>query len=335
MNAFGGNHIPSIHSISNGPARRKQINTLLVFNENVKEVRQDVEYRIFFKADSSRFAVVIYLPNEFPIKRPDVKIFCATQFEDREEDIDPKVRLKHPWLDSENNTVTGAPGLNAFGAHSDLGRVVQAIRREFEKNAPRTLDLAANESNGAIAFKNVSHNKQNTVVTATYNHSQAQQQCFSEINELTKDDLKELLEDDDVAFRQFYQSLDNSVLSEMDKQQDGLKKSIQALISSNRDLSLQLKEKQTSLQVKSTELLNLKEVCNSSETTLKDSVRNLTKRSICDNLNLASHNDELESDQCADQFLRGETQLDDFLSSYIELRKRHHVRKSKSEKLNP
>ena len=333
MNAFGANRIPSIHSMPNGPARRKQINTLLVFNENVKEICQDVEYRIFFKADSSRFAVVIYLPKEFPSQRPDIKIFRATQIEDKE-DIDPKVRLKHPWLDSDNNSVTGAPGLNAFGAHSDLGRVVQAIRREFEKNAPRNLDLASNESNGAIALKNASHNKQNTVMTSTYNHSQAQQQCFSEINELTKEDLKEIL-DDPVAFRQFYQSLDNSVLTEMDKKQDELKKSIHDLISSNRGISLELKEKQNSLQIKSAELLGLKEVCNSSEATLKKSVRNLTKASICDNLNLASHNDELESDQCADQFLRGETQLDDFLNSYIELRKRHHVRKSKSEKLNP
>ena len=43
--------------------------------------------------------------------------------------------LRHSWLDARGNVI-GAPGLNAYGTHSELGRVVQAIKRAFEKDPP-------------------------------------------------------------------------------------------------------------------------------------------------------------------------------------------------------
>ena len=50
--------------------RRKQINTLRIFNENVIEVNSDREYRITFNQDMGKALTMgIYLPADFPGKR--------------------------------------------------------------------------------------------------------------------------------------------------------------------------------------------------------------------------------------------------------------------------
>ena len=44
--------------------------------------------------------------------------------------------MQHSWIDIRSGNVIGSPGLNNFSAHSDLGRVVQVIKREFELKPP-------------------------------------------------------------------------------------------------------------------------------------------------------------------------------------------------------
>ena len=103
-------------------SRRKQINTLMIFNENVSEVESDSKYRIDFTIKNQPVSLDIFLPGGFPKDRPVVKL------------EDPLKSISHPWLDPQGNVV-GAPGLLNHSVHSDLGRVVQAIKREFERNA--------------------------------------------------------------------------------------------------------------------------------------------------------------------------------------------------------
>jgi ESCRT-I complex subunit VPS37 len=45
----------------------------------------------------------------------------------------PQPAVFHPWVDPSTGRVTSAPGLLNFSPHSDLGMVVQAVRRELEK----------------------------------------------------------------------------------------------------------------------------------------------------------------------------------------------------------
>ena len=103
-------------------SRRKQINTLMIFNENVSEVEVDSKYRIDFSIRNRPVSLDIYLPGGFPKDRPVIRL------------QDPLKTFSHPWLDPEGNVV-GAPGLLNHSVHSDLGRVAQAIKREFERNA--------------------------------------------------------------------------------------------------------------------------------------------------------------------------------------------------------
>jgi ESCRT-I complex subunit VPS37 len=104
--------------------RRKQINTLLIFNENVSELVPNVQYRMDFTGGGAcgPLTMIIHLPVGFPKERPTIR-------------IEP-LGLNHPWIENRSGNVIGAPGLNNFSAHSDLGRVVQVIKREFELNPP-------------------------------------------------------------------------------------------------------------------------------------------------------------------------------------------------------
>jgi len=110
--------------------RRKQINTLLIFNENVSEVSPNLRYRVDFTAGSDALVMIIDLPPKFPApgsqNRPVIRI---------ESSQGSGYGLRHSWLDGRGNVI-GAPGLNAYGTHSELGRVVQAIKRAFEKDPP-------------------------------------------------------------------------------------------------------------------------------------------------------------------------------------------------------
>lgn len=113
--------------------RKRQIDTLKIFNDNVVELREDVEYQVEFESGDMRMAIMVSLSPEFPLEKPVLR-------------VSPPVN--HSWC-NEHSEITSAPGLLNFTVHSDLGRVVQAIIREFSKNPPQLKDdisLASNIS---------------------------------------------------------------------------------------------------------------------------------------------------------------------------------------------
>ena len=154
----GGIYPPNVHqnhirSVPNNLAKRKQINTLKIFNDNVIEIRQEQEYRIFFSSENSsedRLVMVIFLPETFPLNtRPVIKIFFSGGGhgdDHHKNNVDFETKMTHPWLDINSSSVIGSPGLNTFGVHSELGRVVQAIKREFEKNPPQKMFMVITKS---------------------------------------------------------------------------------------------------------------------------------------------------------------------------------------------
>ncbi|XP_003701158.1 vacuolar protein sorting 37A [Megachile rotundata] len=104
--------------------RKRQIDTLKIFNDNVVELREDVEYQVQFNAGERRMAIMVSLSPEFPMEKPVLRVSPP---------------INHPWC-NEHSEITSAPGLLNFTVHSDLGRVVQAIIREFSKNPPQLLE---------------------------------------------------------------------------------------------------------------------------------------------------------------------------------------------------
>ncbi|XP_043475532.1 vacuolar protein sorting-associated protein 37A [Leptopilina heterotoma] len=104
--------------------RKRQIDTLKIFNDHVLELREDVEYQVQFDAGDRRMAILVSLSPEFPLEKPVLRVTPP---------------ITHPWC-NEHSEITSAPGLLLFTVHSDLGRVVQAIIREFSRNPPQLLE---------------------------------------------------------------------------------------------------------------------------------------------------------------------------------------------------
>merc|ERR1711997_700640 len=309
----------SIHSGGNLLARRKQVNTLHIFNENVIEVRHDLEYRIAFQAgDEVPLNLQILLPPDFPSRsRPLLRIFPTK--------CDESIgRLSHPWLGADN-MVVGSPGLNNFGIHSDLGRVVQAIKREFEKNPPAVIK----KNNSNQIQDNLKHEPSSSTFVLK---SVGSQPVIPEIEKLSKEELKEL-QTDQLAFKVFSRQLNVSMLSSMDESTEKLKEEILSSIETNDKLTHELVEKKEIFQLKLSELESAKKNTSEKKRGLVESAEQLAQPVLCDNLLAASHTDECESEKCADQFLSGNLSIDDFLTQYIQTRTQHHVRKTKHDRI--
>ncbi|XP_047353963.1 vacuolar protein sorting-associated protein 37A [Vespa velutina] len=107
--------------------RKRQIDTLKIFNDNVAELREDVEYQVQFNAGERRMAIMVSLSPEFPLEKPVLRVSPP---------------INHPWC-NEHSEIISAPGLLNFTVHSDLGRVVQAIIREFSKNPPQVIEYVS------------------------------------------------------------------------------------------------------------------------------------------------------------------------------------------------
>lgn len=145
--------------------RKRQIDTLKVFNDHVVEIQENSEYNVEFVANGKNMSLSVVLTPEFPNEQPNIF-------------INPPVF--HPWLAENSNQVTSAPGLMNFTMHSDLGRLVQAIIREFQRYLPTSSDEAT--SNDASPQMNYS----------------AHSLMFPELSELTIDELQEILENPDL-----------------------------------------------------------------------------------------------------------------------------------------
>ncbi|XP_012056958.1 PREDICTED: vacuolar protein sorting-associated protein 37A [Atta cephalotes] len=111
--------------------RKRQIDTLKIFNDNVIELRENVDYQVEFQAGERRMAIMVSLSSNFPLEKPVLRVSPP---------------INHPWC-NEHSEITSAPGLLNFSVHSDLGRVVQAIIREFSKNPPQLLEDISPGSN--------------------------------------------------------------------------------------------------------------------------------------------------------------------------------------------
>ncbi len=327
--------------------RRKQINTLRIFNENVIEAQPDVEYRMAFgsspNGQDGRLILVITLPRGFPQKeKPVIKLFAAAPDESASNDPDNSIALRHPWLNQES-IVTGSPGLNNFGPHSDLGRVAQAIKREFERNPPVR---NRNENSISSSQKPVPNHVLNSK-EPTPQLGDNQQQSVSlvkttssttaSISELESMSLAELteLKEDPVALQSFCQKQirDHNLFADHERQSKSLTKDISSTVEASYELRERIESKQKEVEAKIQQHSSMKEDVRQ----VRDSLSALRGQSstseVRDNLKQSSFQLETESEKMADQFLSKKMPLEDFLSSYLEARTQYHLKKAKSDRV--
>jgi len=97
--------------------KKKQIDSLKIFSEDVREIQPGIEYHILFHIGTQQMTLRIQLPPEFPKQQPLIWASPAVQ---------------HNWV-TDNGRIM-SPGLVNYSEHSELGQIVLAIIRELKKN---------------------------------------------------------------------------------------------------------------------------------------------------------------------------------------------------------
>jgi ESCRT-I complex subunit VPS37 len=296
-------------------SRKRQIDTLKIFNDNVTEVQEDVEYRVEFSAGGHGMAIQVSLPPEFPLEKPVLKV---------------SPQIDHPWV-NEQCEIVGAPGLMNFTVHSDLGRVVQAVIREFERRPPHLAGESA-EGSSATSHKGQEASTDGRTSPVYMMPAFAPQRVvsFPELLDLSTTQLQQLIQSEDRL---------DEFISRLPPMQR-LSSRVDDMITKNEDLAKENLSKKPQLEKLGhniQEKLDALTVLRNSYESLNQEYQRLSGKyapgSIKESLRLAVLHTDEESERIAEHFLGGEMSVEQFVSKYLEKRTLSQSRKTKEEKL--
>lgn len=322
--------------------RRRQIDTLKVFNDNVTEIQDDVEYKVEFTSGGKNMALVVILGPEFPLSKPVLRI---------------RPDIVHPWV-NETSEVINAPGLINYTAHSDLGRVVQAIIREFERRPPlfstdiNSVASSSQKNDVTVDGRSSPHFRhiyQNSLPSSSKypqmphyslpsNNNVSFQSTargslqFPELNNLSLEELKKLDESidrqDEFLFK-YNSDLQNTYMAV----EDLLGKN-EELAKENLSMEPKLDLLKSIVKKNMDKVSSLKAQYESHSNEYQKQSEKYAPENIRDHLRIAAVNTDEESEKVADQFLNKQLDLDTFINSFIERRTVFYCRKTKEEKLS-
>ncbi|XP_013185406.1 vacuolar protein sorting-associated protein 37A [Amyelois transitella] len=273
--------------------RKRQIDTLKIFNDNVIEIDENTEYRVEFVVDGKNMSLNVMLSPEFPTEKP--SIFVSPAF-------------PHPWISENNAQVVGAPGLINFTQHSDLGRVVQAIIREFQRTLPN-LDDKSDASTQSFTSQSLT---------------------FPELSELTVDELQEILENPDLQDK----LIENSPqLVELEMETEELMNSIERIAQDNIAKQRSLDDLKTELIDRISTIVQMKmeyEELNRKHQRLAEMY---DPHRIRDCLKVAAMQADEDAEGVAEQFLLGNIPVETFIVKFAEKRAIGQARRAREERL--
>jgi len=285
-------------------SRQKQIHSLAVYHEAVECVTEGAEYRIKFRGpDQMQLSLLVKLPSDFPTAQP--HIF-----------IEPCVA--HQWVQPSTGRVTQAPGLLNFSPHSDLGMVVGAIRREFEK--AESLQVLA----PPIAA--VSRSQESAAATNSLDPVQAA------VAALSKEELQEVL-DSEVALEKLLLSIDFPPLESITENIKSMKEVITVTAQTNITLETEIETLRDALLCKVEEYHTKKLSLGQTAAKVKMLQSRVEGGVLADQLVRLSVDNEEKSDGIADKFLEKEMPVEEFLTEYIATRQQSHLQKLKAHKI--
>lgn len=352
-NSSSGSSIPPSTPLQQ--LRLKQIKGLHSSNQNVTEIERDNEYRVTFQSGGQTVSLTITLPPQFPHEKPLVKAAPAN--------------MKHSWL-SDDMRVIGCYQLNSFYMHSDLGKTIHLIVQEFKKTPPvftkqsylppvpagfaqsshtyggpiPTIPAQAASHNvtpteGVQTGWNVATKESDYPPPYTSLHkvapmpaidNQEIQKTIQKIQELSNDEMSELLRDD-LALHQYVKDME--VITNLQEDRT-------ILMQKNEELARENASKEPELDDLKGQLKEAFEAYQDVYNTFQGQARKQEELShmydigaISTNLRISVLQSEEESEKIADEFLQGDLNLDVFMNKFMEKRKECHLRRAKEERL--
>ncbi|KAJ3654658.1 hypothetical protein Zmor_013832 [Zophobas morio] len=319
--------LPKIYR-SDPDIRRHQINTLKIFNDNVVEICEGHEYQIAFKSGRNELCLHISLSKEFPNEKPLLTISPG---------------IGHQWVNSDSE-ITAAPGLLNFTIHSDLGRVVQAIIREFERNPPplkndgssTSVTPGSNITSPTVPIRdsersNLNYSIINSFSSPTHLSNSQKRLVFPELNNLSLEEL-EFLNSNSDRQEEFLNEI--PAIKEQNKYLDELIVQVEELAETNLSKQVELVELKANIDKRIEEVTKLA----FENERLHVKYQNLSDKyspvNIKDQLRSGAEKAEQECENIADSFLKGDIDVDRFVTLYTKTRSLCQTRKTKEEKLS-
>lgn len=262
---------------------------MFCFCFSVFEIQSDEKFGIKFKSGPNEVTLVIELEPEFPYKVPKLK-------------VEPS--LVHPWVEA-NGEILKFPGLVNYTINSDLGRVCQAIIREFEKKPP---ELASLPSVPVLVQSNI-----------------------PELDGLDSRQLLELLNDEQYL-DDFVEEL--SPIKALNAELDVLIEETENLAKENLEKNSILCDLRTNVELLSIEFLNLGSQYNQTNQKYEDKAGEYSPENIRQLLEIGVANAESQCEETVEAFLDGNQRLNNFLDDFMKVKKLIATRKFKEERLN-
>ncbi|XP_022798149.1 vacuolar protein sorting-associated protein 37A-like isoform X3 [Stylophora pistillata] len=330
--------------------RLKQIESLRTLH-SITEVQRDVEYRVTFSVGTSTVFLNITLPPQFPNERPVVKVSPP---------------LRHPWV-NDQMIVVGCPGINSFYMHSNLGRVITEVLKEFSDHPPQFLGPLTSQpqfpasSSGYQpssqytfpSFPGFQYAPQSTAPSSTPSMSSLNSpvtqttpsrppvpprptqpnrvtNSIPELDGLSLEELKDLADKPEVMDT-FLIKLESIKKLEADKEE--VMKKNEEIARFNLSLQSKLEGTKHELLKKCERVSELKgEFANNSQKQ-KELSEVFSLVQIRTRMEIAAAQAEEESDVIADEFLSKNMTPEEFMQKFLEKRKLCHSRRAKEEKI--
>ncbi|XP_067114387.1 vacuolar protein sorting-associated protein 37A [Osmerus mordax] len=358
----GSGPSPPINSLQQ--QRQRQIESLKTAHSSLTEIQKDVEYRIPFTVNNSTISVNILLPPQFPQEKPVVSVYppvghhlvdsnngtlvsspAIVNF-GMHSDLGKVVQsvLDEFWK-SPPVLMSGTSGFQYsmykpsamppyppqgyhYGPRPPGGAPPSHPGLEPPHGPPR----AAAPAYGLITDLPL------PVPTAEHQAGMNGHmyrmpeipESFPELVEMSVPQLKELSEQEDLLLELFV-SLPQLKQITSDKEQ--LVTSIVDMAKKNLHLEPQLEGKRQEMLFKYEQLTQMKSAFETKMQRQHELSEGCSLSALQARLKVAAHQAEEESEETAENFLEGRTEIDDFLSSFMEKRTLCHSRRAKEEKL--
>ncbi|XP_022611243.1 vacuolar protein sorting-associated protein 37A isoform X2 [Seriola dumerili] len=332
--------------------RQRQIESLKAAHPSLAEIQKDVEYRIPFTVNNSTISVNILLPPQFPQEKPVVSVYPP---------------VGHHLVDSNNGTMITSPLITNFGMHSDLGKVVQSLLDEFWKSPPALMSSGPagfpyqtpppgqgpGPSPAPMPHPGVDSAHGPPRAPAPYGliselplpvptgDSQAGlnghmykmpeiPESFPELCDMNLTQLSDMSENEDVLL-EFFVTLPQ--LKQVTSDKEELVTSIVDIAKRNLQMEPQLEGKRQEMLYKYEQLTQMKMAFETKMQRQHELSESCSLSTLQARLKVAAHQAEEESEETAENFLEGRTDIDEFLTSFMEKRTLCHSRRAKEEKL--
>ncbi|KAJ8000797.1 hypothetical protein DPEC_G00184050 [Dallia pectoralis] len=358
----GSGPLPPINSLQQ--QRQRQIESLKTAHSSLAEIQKDVEYRIPFTVNNSTISVNILLPPQFPQEKPVVSVYppvghhlvdsnngtiiaspVITNFGMHSDlgkviqSLLDEFRKSPPVLMSGTTGFpynmykpSGLPPYPTQGFHYgplSAGPMPHPVLEAPHGHGPTR---AAAPAYGLIIDPPVpvlSADSQAGMNGHMYKMPEIPD-TFPELSEMSVSQLKDLSEQEDVLLELF---VCLPQLKQVTSDKEELVNSIVDMAKKNLQMEPRLEGKRQEMLFKYEQLTEDKSAFETKMQRQHDLSESCSLSALQARLKVAAHQAEEESEETAESFLEGKSEIDDFLANFMEKRTLCHSRRAKEEKL--